>query len=117
DDDILDGQIARRLIRHQHRDFVDELLEDFRRRLAIAQHAQLVLYERMRDDPKCRIRGGGVHGAQTTNFAAMTESRRPRSANWWQVGWLLGLLMIGSWGMSLAGVMFWERRDMARNAS
>jgi uncharacterized SAM-binding protein YcdF (DUF218 family) len=47
----------------------------------------------------------------------MTEYRPPRRANWWQLGWLLGLLMVGGWAMSLAGVIFWERRDEARPAS
>lgn len=41
----------------------------------------------------------------------------PRRANWWHLGWLLGLLMVGAWIMSLVGVIFWERRDMARPAS
>jgi uncharacterized SAM-binding protein YcdF (DUF218 family) len=41
----------------------------------------------------------------------------PRRANWWRLGWLLALLMIGSWVVSLAGVIFWERRDMARPVS
>jgi uncharacterized SAM-binding protein YcdF (DUF218 family) len=47
----------------------------------------------------------------------MTEYRPPRRANWWQLGWLLALLMLGSWLMSLIGVLFWERRDMARPAA
>ena len=47
----------------------------------------------------------------------MTEYRPPRRANWWQLGWLLGLLMLGTWAVSLAAVVFWERRDMARPAS
>jgi uncharacterized SAM-binding protein YcdF (DUF218 family) len=47
----------------------------------------------------------------------MTEYRPPRRANWWQLGWLLGLLMVGSWVISLIGVVYWERRDMARPAS
>jgi uncharacterized SAM-binding protein YcdF (DUF218 family) len=47
----------------------------------------------------------------------MTEYRPPRRANWWQLGWLLALLMFGSWLMSLIGVLFWERRDMARPAA
>jgi uncharacterized SAM-binding protein YcdF (DUF218 family) len=47
----------------------------------------------------------------------MTEYRPPRRANWLQIGWLLGLLMIGGWVMSLVGVLFWERRDMARPAA
>ncbi len=41
----------------------------------------------------------------------------PRRLNWWRLGWLLGLLMIGSWVVSLIGVIFWEHRDMARPAS
>ena len=47
----------------------------------------------------------------------MTEYRPPRRANWWQLGWLLGLLMVGGWLMSLVGVVFWESRDEARTAS
>jgi uncharacterized SAM-binding protein YcdF (DUF218 family) len=47
----------------------------------------------------------------------MKEYRPPRRANWWQLGWLLGLLMVGTWLMSLAGVVFWERRDTARPAA
>jgi uncharacterized SAM-binding protein YcdF (DUF218 family) len=47
----------------------------------------------------------------------MTEYRPPRRANWWQIGWLLALLMVGTWLMSLAGVVFWERRDTARPAA
>jgi uncharacterized SAM-binding protein YcdF (DUF218 family) len=34
-----------------------------------------------------------------------------------QLGWILGLLMLGTWVMSLVGVLFWERRDNARPAS
>jgi uncharacterized SAM-binding protein YcdF (DUF218 family) len=41
----------------------------------------------------------------------------PRRVNWWRLGWLLGLLMVGSWAVSLLGVIFWEHRDMARPAS
>jgi uncharacterized SAM-binding protein YcdF (DUF218 family) len=47
----------------------------------------------------------------------MTEYRPPRRANWLQIGWLLGFLMLGGWVMSLIGVLFWERRDMARPAA
>ena len=47
----------------------------------------------------------------------MTEYRPPRRANWWQLGWLLALLMVGGWAMSLLGVLVWERRDMARPAA
>jgi uncharacterized SAM-binding protein YcdF (DUF218 family) len=43
--------------------------------------------------------------------------RPPRRANWWRLGWLLALLMLGAWVVSLAGVIFWARRDMARPAS
>src|ERR1041384_3334344 len=114
---ILHREIARGLVGHQHRDLVDELLEDLGRCFPVAQDAQLVLNQRVRHDAERRIRGGGVHGAQTTNFAPMTEYRPPRRANWWQLGWLLALLMVGVWGMSLAGVVFWERRDTARPAA
>jgi uncharacterized SAM-binding protein YcdF (DUF218 family) len=40
-----------------------------------------------------------------------------RRASWLQFGWIIGFLMVGTWGMSLAGVLFWERRDNARPAS
>jgi uncharacterized SAM-binding protein YcdF (DUF218 family) len=43
--------------------------------------------------------------------------RPPRRANWWQLGWLLGLLMVGTWLVSLGGVLYWAHRDMARPAS
>jgi uncharacterized SAM-binding protein YcdF (DUF218 family) len=43
--------------------------------------------------------------------------RPKRRVHWWRLGWLLGLLMVGSWAVSLLGVIFWEHRDMARPAS
>ena len=73
DADRLQRQVARRLVRHQHRDLVDELLEDLRRRPPVAQYAKLMLYERVADDRqsgKCR---GGGHAADTTIFASMKE--------------------------------------------
>ena len=79
DDRLLEREVARRLVRHEHRDLVDQLLEDLRRSFAIAQNAQLVLDERMRNEAQRRERGGGVHGAQTTNFAPVKESRVPAS--------------------------------------
>lgn len=41
----------------------------------------------------------------------------PRRANWWQLGWLLAVLMLAAWLASLVGVIVWSRRDMARHAS
>ena len=41
----------------------------------------------------------------------------PRRRSWLQVGWTLGLLTLGTWVMSLVGVLFWEQRDNARPAS
>ena len=41
----------------------------------------------------------------------------PRRANWWHLGWLLAVLMLGTWAVSLGGVVFWSRRDMARPSS
>ena len=58
------GEVARRLVRHEHRDLVDQLLEDLRGSFAVAQDAQLVLHERVRHDAQRREPGGGVHGAQ-----------------------------------------------------
>ena len=40
-----------------------------------------------------------------------------RRANWSRLGWALGLLMVGAWLLSLAGVVFWEHRDTARPAA
>lgn len=41
----------------------------------------------------------------------------PRRSSWLQLGWTLGFLMLGTWVMSLVGVLFWESRDNARPAS
>src|SRR5437763_3953230 len=40
-----------------------------------------------------------------------------RRRNWWNLGWMIGFLMLGTWVISLAGVVFWEHRDQARPAS
>jgi uncharacterized SAM-binding protein YcdF (DUF218 family) len=42
---------------------------------------------------------------------------RPKRANWWRLGWMLGALMVCAWVVSLIGVIAWERRDTARRAS
>lgn len=42
---------------------------------------------------------------------------RPPRANWLRIGMTIGLLTLGTWLMSLAGVLFWERRDEARPAA
>src|SRR4051812_46920488 len=44
----------------------------------------------------------------------MLPRRRP---NWSQLGYMLGFLMFGTWAISLAAVVFWERRDTARPAA
>jgi len=51
---LLDRKLAGGLIGHQHCDLVDELLEDLRRRVSIAQYGQLVLNQRMPDNCECR---------------------------------------------------------------
>jgi uncharacterized SAM-binding protein YcdF (DUF218 family) len=38
----------------------------------------------------------------------------PRRANWWRLGWLLSLLMLAGWMLSLVGVYVWGHRDTAR---
>jgi uncharacterized SAM-binding protein YcdF (DUF218 family) len=38
----------------------------------------------------------------------------PRRANWWRIGWLVSLLMIAGWILSLVGVYVWGQRDTAR---
>ncbi len=67
------GQLTRGLVRDQGGDLVDELLEDFRGRRAVAQQRQLVLHQRVRDDAQRGERGGGVHAAEASNFARMKE--------------------------------------------
>src|SRR6478609_5693716 len=42
---------------------------------------------------------------------------RPRRIDWWRLGWLFGALMIIAWGVSLAGVLIWSRRDTAEPSS
>jgi hypothetical protein len=69
----LEGQLARGLIRHQHGDLVDQLLEDFRWRSTVTENGQLVLDERMPNDKKGGKLRGGVHGAEGTIFARMKE--------------------------------------------
>lgn len=44
----------------------------------------------------------------------MLPRRRP---SWLHLGWILGLVMLGTWIVSLVGVLFWEHRDNARPAS
>src|SRR3954462_5043021 len=68
-----EGEIVRRLVCHEHRDLVDQLLEDLGRRPTVAQNGELVLNQRMRDDAQRGARGGGVHGGEATNFARMKE--------------------------------------------
>src|SRR5512146_564958 len=38
-------------------------------------------------------------------------------SNWSRIGLVLVLLVFGVWALSLIGVLFWERRDMARPAA
>src|SRR5215468_41313 len=40
-----------------------------------------------------------------------------KRTNWWRFGWMLGILMVGVWAVSLIGVVVWEQRDTARPAS
>src|SRR3954469_11345813 len=42
---------------------------------------------------------------------------RPSRANWLRIGMTIGLLTLGTWLMSLAGVLFWQGRDEARPAA
>ncbi|MFI5228253.1 MAG: YdcF family protein [Gemmatimonadales bacterium] len=37
--------------------------------------------------------------------------------NWWRLGWTLGVLALGTWVVSLIGVLYWEQRDTARPAA
>ena len=74
----LEREIGRRLVGHQHRDLVDQLLEDLRRRALIAEQRHLVLHQRMAHDDQVREGGsndrrGGVHAGQASIFARMKE--------------------------------------------
>jgi hypothetical protein len=73
DSDILEREVGRRLVGHQHRDLVDELLEDLRRRAAIAENRDLVLDERMADERQSGKRRGSRHGDDSSIFAYMKE--------------------------------------------
>lgn len=37
--------------------------------------------------------------------------------NWWRLGWILGALAVGTWVLSLVGVLYWEHRDNAKPAA
>jgi len=41
----------------------------------------------------------------------------PRRANWWRLGWLLGLVMMLGWALSLVGVYVWGHRDTAQRSA
>ena len=66
-------KIGRRVIGHQHRDFVNKLLENLRWRIAVTQQSELVLNQWMASDCQARHGGGGGHGVESSNFAAMKE--------------------------------------------
>jgi len=70
---LLQGELTGSLVRHEHCDLIDELLEDLRRCSAIPKDGELVLDKRVPDDEKCRELRGGVHGAEATIFAHMKE--------------------------------------------
>ena len=64
------------LVRHQHRDFIDELLENFRGRLAITEERELVLHQGVRDEGQTALggrSGGSGHGDDSTIFGDMKE--------------------------------------------
>jgi hypothetical protein len=52
----LECQIARRLVRHEHCDLVDQLLEVLGRSRTVAKHGELVLHERVCDQAQRRER-------------------------------------------------------------
>src|SRR3954451_13052275 len=43
--------------------------------------------------------------------------RSPRRANWTRLAWIVALLAGGTWIISLAGVVYWERHDDAQPAA
>src|SRR5262245_58843135 len=71
--DWIQRQLRCRLVRHEHRDLVDELLEYFRGSPAVTKQRNLVLHERMTHERQVRERRGGGHGREATIFAPMKE--------------------------------------------
>jgi len=69
----VEGQLRCCFIGHQHRDLVDEFLEDLRRCSPVAQQRDLVLNKRVAHKRQVRERGGGGHGREATIFAPMKE--------------------------------------------
>ena len=48
--DLLDREVLGHLVGEEHRDLVDELAEELRRSLLVAEQPELVLHQRMVDD-------------------------------------------------------------------
>ena len=70
----LEREIARRLVGHQHRDLVDELLEDLRRRLRDrAECVSLCCTSGCDTSASSRTRGVVSMAREATNFAPMKE--------------------------------------------
>ena len=70
-----EGQRARGLVRQQHREFINELLEDLGRSVATPQQRDLVLHQRVANECEVGVHRAGVHVRQATNFACMAEYR------------------------------------------
>jgi hypothetical protein len=73
DRDVFEREVGRGLVGHEHRDLVDEFLENLRRRAAVAENRDLVLDERMADEGQSGKRRGSRHGDDSSIFACMKE--------------------------------------------
>lgn len=69
----LEGEVGRGFVRHERRNLVNELLENLRRRVAIAENGELVLHEWMTYDAQAGDCRGGGHAVESSIFAAMKE--------------------------------------------
>ena len=73
DGDIFEREVGGGLVGHEHRNLVDELLENLRRRAAVAENCDLVLNERVADEGQSGKPRGSRHGDDSSIFAYMKE--------------------------------------------
>lgn len=70
---FLEREVGGCLICDQHRNLVDQFLEYFCWRVAIAQERELMLHKWMVNDEQARDIGGGGHGDESSIFARVKE--------------------------------------------
>jgi hypothetical protein len=70
---VFKGQAACGFIGHEHRDLIDQLFEDLRRRVPVAQDRELMLHQGMANNEQAGNFGGGGHDRESSIFARMKE--------------------------------------------